>query len=94
MFDIGWGELVLIGLVVLVVVGPEQIPELMRSIGRHIGQLRRLSSQFRSQLAIMDVDTATPKPRIQDDPITPKEENSVEEPDLFSSPRTKGDTRE
>jgi len=47
MLGIGVGELLLLGVVVLVVVGPEQLPRMMRSAGRHYGQLRRSADEIR-----------------------------------------------
>ena len=47
MLGIGVGELLLIGVVVLVVVGPEQLPRMMRSAGRQYGQLRRAADEIR-----------------------------------------------
>ena len=45
MFGIGWGEMVVIGLVALVVVGPEKLPELARTLGRVYGQLRQAAAE-------------------------------------------------
>ena len=41
MFGIGWGEMVVIGLVALLVVGPEKLPEVARTVGKFYGQLRQ-----------------------------------------------------
>ncbi|UQZ90252.1 twin-arginine translocase subunit TatB [Deltaproteobacteria bacterium Smac51] len=45
MFGIGWGEMVVIGLVALVVVGPEKLPELARTVGKIYGQLRQAAAE-------------------------------------------------
>ena len=54
MFNIGIGELFFIIILVLVVVGPERLPKIMRELGRAIRQLRlvvnELSSQFADEL--------------------------------------------
>ncbi len=55
MFDIGWAELVVLGLVILVVLGPKEIPAVLRSIGRFTGQIRRLAFDFQRNLEKMDV---------------------------------------
>lgn len=50
MFDVGFTELVLIGLVALLVVGPERLPELVRTTGRWIGRAQRLAREMRTEL--------------------------------------------
>lgn len=47
MFGLGLGEILIIGLVVLLVVGPDQLPGFMRTIGRYYGQLRRQADDLR-----------------------------------------------
>src|SRR5262245_15992877 len=49
MFDIGWSELLVIAVVAIVVVGPKELPKLMRSIGFYAGKLRRAAADFRRQ---------------------------------------------
>ena len=50
MVDVGFTELVMIGLVALLVVGPERLPELVRTTGRWIGRAQRLAREMRSEL--------------------------------------------
>jgi sec-independent protein translocase protein TatB len=49
MFDIGWGELVLIGIVALIAIGPKELPTVMRSLGQWMGRIRRMASEFQGQ---------------------------------------------
>ena len=49
MFDIGWSELLVIAVVAIVVVGPKELPKLMRSFGFYAGKLRRAAAEFRRQ---------------------------------------------
>lgn len=49
MFDVGWSELLIIGIVALLVVGPKELPALLRTIGRYMGTLRRQANEFRAQ---------------------------------------------
>jgi sec-independent protein translocase protein TatB len=49
MFDIGWTELLVIAAVALVVVGPRELPGMLRSIGRMMAGVRRMASDFQSQ---------------------------------------------
>lgn len=59
MFDIGFTELLMIGVVTLVVFGPERLPGLARSAGFWIGRMRRtvndLKQEFKQELHNADV---------------------------------------
>lgn len=46
MFEIGWSEMLLCAIVALLVVGPKDLPHMMRSFGRWVAQLRNLAAQF------------------------------------------------
>jgi len=48
MFDIGATELLLIVIVAVIVIGPKDMPLALRTAGRWIGKMRRLSGQFRA----------------------------------------------
>lgn len=48
MFDIAWSELLVIAVVALIVVGPKDLPRLMRSLGQILRKLRRLSNEFKA----------------------------------------------
>lgn len=50
MFDIGFLELLICGVIALLVLGPERLPTAARAAGRWIGQARRMVSQFTSEL--------------------------------------------
>jgi len=49
MFDIGWGEMVVIGVVALVVIGPKELPGVLRAVGQMVGKARRMASEFQGQ---------------------------------------------
>jgi sec-independent protein translocase protein TatB len=53
MFDIGAPELLLIVIVAIVVIGPKDLPLAMRTAGRWIGKIRRVSTHFRTGLDAM-----------------------------------------
>jgi sec-independent protein translocase protein TatB len=47
MFGLDWGELLVVIVVALVVVGPKDLPRLMRIIGRWVGKARAMADQFK-----------------------------------------------
>lgn len=53
MFDIGWQELFLIGIVALVVVGPKDLPKVLRTAARVMQKARSMSREFQASLAEM-----------------------------------------
>ena len=50
MFNIGGGEVAVILLLALIVLGPQRLPEAARQIGKFMGELRRMSSGFQQEL--------------------------------------------
>ena len=50
MFDIGFLELLICGVIALLVLGPERLPTAARAAGRWVGSARRMVSQFTSEL--------------------------------------------
>jgi sec-independent protein translocase protein TatB len=46
MFDISWMELMVIGVVALIVVGPRDLPEMFRQLGRFTAKLRSMGREF------------------------------------------------
>jgi sec-independent protein translocase protein TatB len=49
MFDIGWSELLVIGVVALIAIGPKELPGVLRMIGQWMGKIRRMASEFQGQ---------------------------------------------
>jgi sec-independent protein translocase protein TatB len=49
MFDVGGGELLVIGIVALIVIGPKELPGLLRTAGNAMGKVRRMAAEFRGQ---------------------------------------------
>lgn len=50
MFNIGGGEMVVIFLLALLVLGPERLPKAMGQVGRAVAQMRKLSSGFQDEI--------------------------------------------
>ncbi len=51
MFDIGWPELLLIGVVTLLVVGPKELPRVLRKVMNVVRKARGMAREFQSSLA-------------------------------------------
>ena len=50
MFDMGFTELMLIGIVALVVIGPERLPGVARTAGKYVGRLKRFMSTVKADV--------------------------------------------
>ncbi|GLK83590.1 Sec-independent protein translocase protein TatB [Ancylobacter defluvii] len=63
MFDIGWSEMLVIGVVALIVIGPKELPGVIRNVGRMVGKLRRMAGEFQGtfQEALREADLADVK---------------------------------
>lgn len=46
MFELGWTELLVIAVVAIIVVGPRDLPGMLRNVGQMIGRLRRMAGDF------------------------------------------------
>jgi sec-independent protein translocase protein TatB len=49
MLDIGWSELLLIAVVAIVVIGPKDLPDALRTLGRMMTKIRRMAGEFQGQ---------------------------------------------
>ena len=49
MFDIGWTEMLVIAIVMIVVVGPKDLPKMLRTFGRTTAKMRSMAGDFRKQ---------------------------------------------
>lgn len=61
MFNLGGGELLVILVVALLVLGPEKLPRFMRTVGKAVGDLRRASTDFQRtmNLELTEKETAS-----------------------------------
>lgn len=84
MFDISWTEFLLIGIVALVVIGPKELPTVMRTLGQWIRKLRGMASEFQNQFheAMREAELSDLKKEVDDmardiknyDPLKPVRE--------------------
>ena len=91
MFDIGWSELLVIGVVAIVVVGPKELPRLMRTFGHYTGKLRAMASDFQRQFedAVRDSEIDEVRKAMEDfhaevSDVTPR--GTVDKPLMMPSP--------
>jgi|SRR6516165_1355447 sec-independent protein translocase protein TatB len=68
MFDIGWGELVVIGIVALIAIGPKELPTVLRTLGQYMGKVRRMAAEFQGQFqeAMREAEMAELKKQAED----------------------------
>jgi sec-independent protein translocase protein TatB len=68
MFDIGWSELVLIGVVALIVIGPKELPGVLRAVGQWSAKIRRMAAEFQGQFqeALREAEVADLKKQVDE----------------------------
>lgn len=98
MFDIGAAELLVIIVVAVLVIGPKDMPLAMRTAGRWIGKVRRVSAHFRSGIDTMvreaELEDMEKKWKAQNEAIMRKSaarsENEAGEPVMTGPPPVAG----
>jgi sec-independent protein translocase protein TatB len=50
MFDIGWTEMMVLAIVAVVIVGPKDLPKVIRTVGKWVGKARSMAREFQSSL--------------------------------------------
>ena len=68
MFNIGGGELLVIMLIALIVLGPQRLPDAARQIGKTMGDLRRLSTGFQNEVRSALEAPVEPRPAAVSEP--------------------------
>src|SRR5579884_2400367 len=68
MFDISWTEFLLIGIVALVVIGPKELPAVMRTMGQWTRKVRSMAAEFQSQFheAMREAEMADLKKQVDE----------------------------
>ena len=49
MLDVGWTEILVIAIVLIIVVGPKDLPQMLRTFGRMVSKIRGMAGDFRQQ---------------------------------------------
>ena len=63
MFGLGFGEIILVLVVALLVLGPEKLPKLAKQLGRGMREFRRAASEFQATLSDADPTKVQPRPK-------------------------------
>jgi sec-independent protein translocase protein TatB len=68
MFDISWTEFLLIGIVALIVIGPKELPGVLRTLGQYTRKVRRMAAEFQNQFqeAMREAELADLKKEVDD----------------------------
>jgi len=68
MFDISWTEFLLIGVVALIVIGPKELPAVMRTMGQWTRKVRGMAADFQNQFqeAMREAEMADLKKQVDD----------------------------
>jgi sec-independent protein translocase protein TatB len=68
MFDISWSEFLLIGIVALIVIGPKELPAVMRTLGQWTRKVRSMATEFQNQFqeAMREAEMADLKKQVDD----------------------------
>lgn len=98
MFDIGWTEFIFVSVMALLVLGPKELPGLLRAFGRMSAKVKSLNKEFRSHLSQLEdevnvsqaFDTLSQDPKADTSPKStsnsPKsDKNTDKSDDLFST---------
>lgn len=65
--SIGWGEIVFVMILALIVFGPKRLPEIGRQVGRAIREVRRVSNEFETEVrTAMAIDETPPAKPLYD----------------------------
>jgi sec-independent protein translocase protein TatB len=67
MFDFDIGKLMVFGIVALAVIPPKDLPRVLRTVGKYVGQMRRMASEFQGQFmeAIKEADVESVKKELE-----------------------------
>ena len=67
MLDMSWGEVMVIGAVALIVIGPKDLPRALRTVGQMTGKIRRMAAEFQGQFneAIREAELNDVKQQLQ-----------------------------
>lgn len=68
MFDIDSGKLLIVAVIALIVIGPKELPRVLRQVGQAVGKMRRMATEFQGQFmdAMKEADLADIRKELND----------------------------
>ena len=89
MFDIGWTEMLVLGVIALLVLGPRELPILLRTLGRYARQMRDVAAEFRGQMNEIssEIDARDQLKKLADEDL------DIDLPDLFAGKKDKDEDK-
>lgn len=81
MFDIGLPEIMLVGVVVLLMFGPQKLPEMARTLGKGMQKLKEAQLQFQNELNNVKEEMKVQEDDLEIDPISEMKKNVVKNVD-------------
>lgn len=92
MFNLGFTELLLLGVIALIFIGPQQLPELARTLGRLLNEFKRASSDFQSSMTSTLTDDFSDRVKQSREQIQHHEEPppSAHGPEAITEPLDQG----
>jgi sec-independent protein translocase protein TatB len=68
MFDISWTEFLLVGIVALIVIGPKELPGVLRTLGQYTRKVRGMAAEFQNQFqeAMREAEMVDLKKQVDD----------------------------
>ncbi len=82
MFDLGFQEIIIVLAVALIFIGPKHLPEIARTLGRAMGELRRAGDELRAQINL----EAMMAEREEEERLNPSNEDRHSAPDTGPPP--------
>lgn len=83
MFDIGLPELVLVGVVVLLLFGPQKLPEIARSLGKGMQKIKQAQMQFQQEMNSVKEEMKVQEDDLEYDPVVELKKNVIKNVDVI-----------
>lgn len=85
--SIGWQELIIVLVIILVIFGPKRLPEVGRSLGKGIREFKKSTTEIQEQLTAEEPKKATAD-KAEKEPVMAPEPKAAPEPPQSSEPKT------